>query len=170
MADSGSASSAAAEEYVSLIDELIARPFPAVSYQSESGCGGPGHHLRILQESEDFWDDPYYEASREAEERLEADLRALTVVLAARWGEPRTVDLWQYLQAGCQGDVVPEPVNTLCQQATSMQVWPLPGSGRWLALTIGQGDKELPFELIAAVGEASALVTSLPGGQSPTVP
>jgi hypothetical protein len=32
-----------------------------------------------------------------------------------------------------------------------MQVWLHPESGRWLALTIGQGDKELPLELLAAV-------------------
>jgi hypothetical protein len=35
-------------------------------------------------------------------------------------------------------------------------VWPLP-SGRWLALAIGQADPEWPFELLAAVGEASSL-------------
>jgi hypothetical protein len=37
-----------------------------------------------------------------------------------------------------QGDVLPEPLNILCQQAGSMQVWPLPGSSRWLSLTIAQ--------------------------------
>jgi hypothetical protein len=37
-----------------------------------------------------------------------------------------------------------------------MQVWRHPASGRWLALAIGQGDKELPLELLAAVGETPA--------------
>ena len=65
------------------------------------------------------------------------------------------MDLVQYFPP-VQGDVLPEPLNTLCQQASSMQAWPLPGNGRWLALAIAQEDKELPVELLAAVGEASA--------------
>ncbi|WP_329582574.1 hypothetical protein [Streptomyces sp. NBC_01361] len=52
---------------------------------------------------------------------------------------------------------MPEPINSLCEQAGSMQLWLLPEADRWLALTIGQGDKELPLELLAAVGESRAL-------------
>lgn len=47
------------------------------------------------------------------------------------------MDLSQYWPP-MQGDVLPEPLNILCQQAGSMQVWPLPGSSRWLSLTIAQ--------------------------------
>jgi hypothetical protein len=161
--DSGDASSAAAEGYIFLIDELLARPFPAVNYRDGTGCGGPGHHLRILRASQDFWEDHDGEAAREAEADLQADLGALMAMLTARWGEPLTVDLWQYLRAGLEGDVVPEPVNSLCQLAGSMRVWPHPESGRWLALTIGQGDKELPLELLVAVGETSALGSATAG-------
>ncbi|WP_165914338.1 hypothetical protein [Streptomyces sp. AcE210] len=52
---------------------------------------------------------------------------------------------------------MPEPINSLCEQAGSMQLWLLPEADRWLALTIGQGDKELPLELLAAVDESRAL-------------
>jgi hypothetical protein len=49
----------------------------------------------------------------------------------------------------------PEPLNFLCNLAGSMQVWQMPSTGRWLGLTIGQVDRELPLELLVAVGEAS---------------
>jgi hypothetical protein len=162
-ADSGDASSAAAEVYSLLIDELLGCPFPDARYRDGAGWGGPGHHVRILRASQDFWDDEGREAAREAEVGLQADLDALAAMLTARWGEPLTVDLWQHLRAGLEGGVVPEPVNSLCQLAGSMQVWPHPASGRWLALTIGQGDKELPLELLAAVGETPALGSATAG-------
>jgi hypothetical protein len=159
MEDSGSASSPAAQEYVRVIDELIARPFPASGYHDEHGHGGPEHHVRILRASEDFWDDDDGAAAREAHTRLEAELSALTVTLTARWGEPRPVDLDQYWPlARANKDLLPQPLSTLRRRAASMRVWPLPGTGRWLALAIGQEDKELPFELLAAIGVASALV------------
>lgn len=155
--DSGDASCTAAEGYIVLVYELLARPFSAVSYRDVTGCGGPGHHLCTLRASQGFWEDLDGEAAREAEADLQADLAALMAMLTDRWGESITVDLRQYLRAGLAGAAVPEPVNSLCGLAGSMQVWPHPENGRWLALTIGQGDKELPLELLAAVGEISAL-------------
>ncbi|MEU6589919.1 hypothetical protein ABZ923_11985 [Streptomyces sp. NPDC046881] len=38
-----------------------------------------------------------------------------------------------------------------------MSVGLRPEAGRWLALAVGQGDEESPFELLAAVGETTAL-------------
>ncbi|MGE7436101.1 hypothetical protein [Kitasatospora sp. NPDC001175] len=38
-----------------------------------------------------------------------------------------------------------------------MQAWQFRDRGHWLALTIGQWDKELPLELLAAVGRTAAL-------------
>ncbi|MFE2519682.1 hypothetical protein [Streptomyces mirabilis] len=52
---------------------------------------------------------------------------------------------------------MPEPLNSLSQHAVGMHAWPLQDRGRWLALTIGQADKEPPRELLAAVGLAAAL-------------
>jgi hypothetical protein len=75
--------------------------------------------------------------------------------------DPLVVDLWPCLRAGCEGEEVPEPLDSLSQQAVSMQAWPLRDRGRWLALTIGQQDKELPLELLAAVGRPTALDVSV---------
>ncbi|WP_426570288.1 hypothetical protein [Streptomyces canus] len=95
-----------------------------------------------------------------AEEELEADLTALVTVLAERWGSPTVVDLWPYLGLDNPDgpDIeAPEPLGSLCNLAGSMQMWQLPSTGRWLGLTIGQVDREFPFELLAAVGETSTL-------------
>ncbi|MEU8924587.1 hypothetical protein AB0D10_27200 [Kitasatospora sp. NPDC048545] len=115
--------------------------------------------MAVLRESQDFWDDRSEEIVEAAEQGLEADLAALTAVLADRWGDPATVDLWPYLGFDNPDPefVAPEPLGFLCNVAGSMRVWRLRPSGRWLALAIGQADRELPFELIAAVGEASLL-------------
>ncbi|MGW3738706.1 hypothetical protein [Streptomyces sp. NPDC005148] len=54
-AESGSFSSAALEEYLSLIDELLAQPFPEANFHDDAGCGGPEHRVRILRASQEFW-------------------------------------------------------------------------------------------------------------------
>ncbi|KDN86833.1 hypothetical protein [Kitasatospora cheerisanensis] len=48
-----------------------------------------------------------------------------------------------------------EPLGFLCNVAGSMRVWPLPCGDRRLAPAVGQADPEFPFQLLAAVGEAS---------------
>ncbi|WP_327290419.1 hypothetical protein [Streptomyces sp. NBC_01198] len=113
--------------------------------------------MRVLQVSRDFWADDDGQARVEAEAGLRACLDALSARLGTRWGNPVAVELGPYLSASCTGEAVPEPIDFLCQQAVSMQVWPLGDGDRWLALSIGQGDKELPLELLATVGRAAAL-------------
>lgn len=151
------------EEYLSTIDALLAQPFPEMNFVDVTGCGGPEHHMRVLRVSRDFWDDDDGQAWAEAD--LRACLDALAAGLTMRWGDPLIVNLGPYLSAGCEGVVVPEPLDLLSQLAVSMQVWSLRDCDRWLALTIGQADKELPLELLAAVGRASALNLNL-GGRS----
>jgi hypothetical protein len=145
------------DEYLSTIEALAVQPFPEVTYVDSSGGGGPEHHVLELQVSRDFWDDDDGQAWVEAEAELQACLDDLAARLTTRWGHAFVVDLGPYLSAGCEGKPVPEPLDYLSQQAVSMQVWPLPDRGRWLALAIGQADKELPLILFAAVGRASAL-------------
>ncbi|MGH3432152.1 MAG: hypothetical protein ACRDQB_04880 [Thermocrispum sp.] len=144
-------------EYLSTIDALSVQPFPEVTYADTSGGGGPEHHVHELQVSRDFWDDDDGQARVEAEAGLQACPDDLAADLTTRWGNASVVDLGPYLSAGCGGEPVPGPLDHLSQQAVSMQVWSLPGSGRWLALAIGQADKEMPFILSAAAGQASAL-------------
>jgi hypothetical protein len=162
-AESGSFSSADLEGYLCLIEELLAQPFPEADFHDATGCGGPEHRVRILRASEEFWDDDDGQAARQADADMQTCLDALVAALTARWGEPLAVDLLPYLRSGLEGETVSEPINSLSQLAGSMQAWPHQSSGRWLGLTIGQGDKELPLELLAAVGHTVALEQSTPG-------
>ncbi|UFR06943.1 cytochrome P450 [Streptomyces sp. Go40/10] len=162
-AESGSFSSAALEEYICLIDELRAEPFPEANFHDDTECGGPEHRVRILRASQEFWDDDDGQAAREADADLRAYLDALIAALRARWGEPLVIDLLPYLRAGLEGEAVSEPINCLSQLTGSMQVWPHRDTGRWLGLAIGQGDKELPLELLAAVGQILALEPNVSG-------
>ncbi|TGB16084.1 hypothetical protein [Streptomyces sp. MZ04] len=69
------------------------------------------------------------------------------------------VDLWPYLGLDDPDypdiEEAPEPLGSLSMLAGSMRTWQVPSTGRWLGLAIGQVDRELPFELLAAVSEAS---------------
>ncbi|MGW7444642.1 hypothetical protein [Kitasatospora sp. NPDC054795] len=113
----------------------------------------------MLRESRDFRNDRGEETAEAAEQEPEADLRALTAVLADRWGDPATVELWP-----CPGfddpdpeSAAPEPPGFLCNVAATMRVWWLPSGGRRLAPAVGRADPEFPFEPPAAVGEKSSL-------------
>ncbi|WP_431961695.1 hypothetical protein [Actinacidiphila sp. bgisy160] len=149
--------SAAVEEYLSLTETMIAQPFPEADVQDAGGYGGPGYRVRILRASQDFWDDPDGQAWERAERELRADLEALGATFTERWGEPREVDLWPCLRAGCEGEAVPEPYASLSGHVVGVRVWPLPERGRWLGLAVGQEDKELPLELVAVVAAGSPL-------------
>ncbi|WP_405797645.1 hypothetical protein [Streptomyces sp. NBC_01506] len=156
-------------DQLAMIDSLSARPFPE---RVEKGAGGgrwsgPGHHVVVLRESRDFWEERGEEIVAEAEREIEADHDALAAILTGRWGEPRTVDLSPYLSVGNPdadpdadpdpGFVAPEPMGFLCMLAGSMRVWRPAPAGRWIALAVGQADPEWPIQLLAAFGEASAL-------------
>ncbi|SFH04738.1 hypothetical protein [Streptomyces mirabilis] len=156
-------SAGSAEEQLSIIDALIALPFREQDGRLETrdGWGGPGHHIAVLRRSQDFWNARDPQTFTAAEEDLEADLSALVTVLAGRWGSPSVVDLWPYLGLDHPDypnvEEPPEPLNSLCNLAGSMQMWQVPSTGRWLGLTIGQADREFPFELLAAIGETATL-------------
>ncbi|MGW2282516.1 hypothetical protein [Streptomyces sp. NPDC001770] len=144
------------EEYLSAIDALAAQPFAEAACADATGSGGPQHHVRTLHVGRDFWDDDG-QAWVEAEAGLMACLDDLATRLTTRWGDASVVELGPFLSAALDGESVPEPLDDLSQQAVSMRVWPLPDGDRWLALSVGQADKELPLLLFAAIGRASAL-------------
>ncbi|UXY21940.1 hypothetical protein N8I84_26985 [Streptomyces cynarae] len=151
-----------ADEQLSIVDTLAAQTFPEGKGQSrtEHGWGGPGYHIAILRATQDFWDDRSPEVVEPAVQELESDLTAIASALTGRWGDPITVDLWPYLGLDNPDypniEPAPEPMRSLCNVAASMLVWRIPSTSRWLGLTIGQGDRELPFELLAAVGQESS--------------
>ncbi|MEY2233025.1 MULTISPECIES: hypothetical protein [Streptomyces] len=166
-ADPEGAAREALARYLPIIDETAVRPFPPVDLDDGAGHGGPDHLVRVLRRSQDFWDDEYHAALHRAEEEMGAELDALAAALTVRWGDPLVVDLWSYLIADDDGKGTPEPIGYLCQNATEMRVWPLPGGGRWIGLTVGQHDTELPLELLAAVGRTPL---PAPGAEGPGVP
>ncbi|WP_327268856.1 hypothetical protein OG233_14505 [Streptomyces sp. NBC_01218] len=152
-------------ERVALVDHVLALPFPQGDEVEDSGVrsSGPGHHLLILRASEDFWDGRHEETAEPAEEEIEAEFSAVATVLTDRWGDPETVDLWPWLTVGEDAEdslAAPEPFGQLCNLAGSMQIWRIPGTGRWLGLTVGQADPEFPIWLLAAVGENGVLEDS----------
>ncbi|WKD30549.1 hypothetical protein [Streptomyces xanthophaeus] len=149
--------------YLPVIDAMIAQPFPAAGFEDATGYGGPDHRVRVLRASEDFWDDAYHRALNRADAQMSAVLGALAAALTVRWGDPLTVDLGSYLEAGFDGRRAPEPVESLSQSACSMQVWTVPGSGRWIGLTVGQHDTELPLELMAVAGRTPLPALSADG-------
>jgi hypothetical protein len=136
---------------------MLALPFPATECRDESRYSGPGHHLLVLRASRDFWDDPEAGVVREAHRDIEADFLALVNAIAARWGEPETVDLWSYQKAAEPSRPMPQPIADVRMLTRSMPVWRVPETNRWLSLAIGQEDKELPFELLAAADELTTL-------------
>lgn len=144
---------------LSVIDRLVALPFSRTEQKpgADGRWGGPGYHLAVLQESQDFWQDRGEEIVEAAEQEIEAELTRLSGVLTGRWGEPEAVELWPYLGLDSPDPdfVAPEPLGFLSGVAGDMRVWRLRSSDRWVALAVGQADREWPFHLLAAVGEAS---------------
>ncbi|MFD7399382.1 hypothetical protein ACFV60_30635 [Streptomyces virginiae] len=139
------------DQCLPMVDELLTLPFPVTDTDDSTGYAGPGHRVRYLRNSQDFWDDDG-QAWDQAHAELEACLDDLTDTLRARWGDPLTVDLEAYLTAGLDGKEVPEPLEYLSQHAMNMRAWPLPDGTHWLGLALGQADKELPLILYAAIG------------------
>jgi hypothetical protein len=140
----------ASRDPVVVVDDLLARPFPPEV--TPDRLSGPGYHVRVLRSSRDFWEDLGEEIVEAAEEEIGAAFQGVTTALTARWGRPETVDLTPYLWSE---EPVPGPIDHLCMLSSTMLVWRLPETGRWIALTVGQQDPEFPIELLAAIGEAS---------------
>ncbi|MFJ8011152.1 hypothetical protein [Streptomyces sp. NPDC096339] len=148
-----------AEELLHLVESLHAMPFFQGEEKAADRWSGPGHHVAVLVESQDFWEDRSSGVVEEAEESIAADLAGLAALLTQRWGAPETVDLGPYLGFDNPDPdfQAPEPMDFLCGLAGSMQVWRPPASDRWIALAIGQADPEWPLQLLAAFGEGAAL-------------
>ncbi|GAB7029459.1 hypothetical protein AB0G35_33275 [Streptomyces sp. NPDC021749] len=148
------------DEQLTTIDLLRRREFPAQRVRSTPVESGPGFHIADLRVSQDFWDVDLTELA-EVEEEFEAALTALVQALSLRWGEPEVVDLTDVLERTAQGLPVPPPLDVLCGFVPLMYGWRV--DGRWTAVGVGQGDRELPLQLLVAVGEEE--VARMAGGQ-----
>ncbi|NUS88792.1 MAG: hypothetical protein HOY75_40350 [Streptomyces sp.] len=139
-------------DHLAIIDLLRARDFPDRRGVVGAVASGPGFHVADLRVSEDFWDADL-ERLIEVEEEFEAELGVLVQVLSLRWGEPEVLDLADHLERDAMGERVPEPLRSLCGYVGRVYGWRT--DGRWIGLGIGQGDRELPLQLVAAIGEDS---------------
>ncbi|TJZ59266.1 hypothetical protein FCH28_04020 [Streptomyces piniterrae] len=138
------------DEYLTAIDRLRLRDFPA-----QPGCAamvesGPGFHIADLRVSGDFWDADLTEVAAALDE-FEAELTALVQALSLRWGPPGILDLGAHLERSAMGIPVRPPLDSLCGYVPQMYGWRV--AGRWVGVGVGQGDRELPFQLLVAVGE-----------------
>ncbi|MFG2490927.1 hypothetical protein ACGFSD_07670 [Streptomyces caniferus] len=138
------------DAYLATIDRLRLQDFPAVPGRSAMVESGPGFHIAGLRVSQEFWDADLAEVAETAEE-FEAELSALVAALSLRWGEPRTVDLVKELERTARGLPVRPPLDTLCGYVPRMHGWRV--QSRWIGVGVGQGGRELPFQLLVAVGE-----------------
>ncbi|MGO4458850.1 hypothetical protein AB4039_16340 [Streptomyces sp. M-16] len=162
-----------AEELLHTVEDLHVLRFPRQEERAGERWGGPGYHLVVLVESQDFWEDRDTGLVEEAAAGVEADRAALAELLTRRWGAPATVDLGARpgsdgTGTGTQTDPgpgpdpdfdaeEPEPIGFLSGVTSTLQVWLPGGSDRWVGLAVGQADAEWPLQLLAAFGESSAL-------------
>ncbi|BDH13037.1 hypothetical protein [Streptomyces hygroscopicus] len=138
------------DAYLTVIDHWRLRDFPAAPGRSALVESGPGFHIAGLRVSQEFWDADLAEVAEAAEE-FEAELTALVQALSLRWGEPEVMDLADHLERSARGIPVPPPLDTLCGYVPRMYGWRV--QSRWIGVGVGQGDRELPFQLLVAVGE-----------------
>ncbi|MFF0433460.1 hypothetical protein ACFYU9_14685 [Streptomyces sp. NPDC004327] len=135
-------------QHLAVIDELVGRAFPARAERSGHLSSGPGYHLAALATSEEFWED---DGTRRpaVEEQYEAERDALSALLGARWGPPQVFSLWSVARRSMSGEHISEPWDDLSNHIPDLHLWR--AGERWVALGVSQWDKELPFQLLAAV-------------------
>ncbi|UNO38628.1 hypothetical protein [Streptomyces sp. MST-110588] len=141
-------------QHLTAIDLLRARDFPARPTRSAMVESGPGFHIAQLRAGEPFWDaDPA--DVRETAEEFRDELEGLISALCLRWGEPEVLDLSAHLERAAMGMPVPPPLDSLCGYVPRVYAWR--ADGRWVAVGLGQGEPDLPFQLLAAVAAADTV-------------
>ncbi|MFJ5290615.1 MULTISPECIES: hypothetical protein [unclassified Streptomyces] len=138
-------------QYVSTIDRLRARAFPARPGWSDTGRGGPGYHLAALitREALPTGGDAAPVPDVQADDQIGAEREALLAVLDARWGEAQTFSLWSMLARRMEGEEIPEPWDELCTTMSSLHLWK--AEDRWIAVGAVQGGQDQEVRLIVAV-------------------
>ncbi|MFI0787069.1 hypothetical protein ACH4Q6_15915 [Streptomyces lydicus] len=148
------------DEQLTAIDALRLRDFPDRRGRSAPVESGPGFHIAGLRVSGEFWDADPAEVA-EAEEDFDAALTALVQALSLRWGRPALLDLTPALERMAAGLPVRPPLDTLCGYVPRMHGWRV--RDRWVGVGVGQGGRELPLQLLVAVGEADVTTPAVTG-------
>lgn len=149
------------------VDRLRARPFPAQRVREGAVASGPGFHVADLAVSEDL-DDADPARWEEVRDDYEALCQALVELLAARWGDPETLDLQPLLAAMEEATTVPPPLDDLCAYVPEVYGWRV--GDRWIGVGIGRGGAALPCHLVLAVGERTAYERARHIGRPRTAP
>ncbi|MEU4038215.1 hypothetical protein [Streptomyces collinus] len=135
---------------LTLMDVLCAREFPTAHGRSEHGESGPGYHIAALQTSGGFWDDDGTEREETAAQ-YEADRDGLAERLTERWGPAHRFSLRGALIRAMEGEDVGEPWAGLSEHVPDLHLWEAADSGRWVALGVSRGGRELPLQLLGVV-------------------
>lgn len=140
-------------QWLTVIDRLCAREFPAEHGRTDVGTGGPGYFIAELRTSGDFYEDGGGERD-ETEAQFEAERDGLGRRLAERWGPADEFSLYSLFERTTEGEEdVPEPWASLSAHVPDVHLWTAAETGRLVALGVSQWDRELPFQLLAVVTE-----------------
>ncbi|MEV7065529.1 hypothetical protein AB0N97_22430 [Streptomyces collinus] len=135
-------------QHIALIDELCYRPFPAEHGPSDVGFSGPGHHVAVLEAAADTGP-----AARAVTiDQYEKDRDALYELLASRWGDTDPYNL-QTLLLRTEREEIPRPWAELSACAGVAHLWEVEGTGRWVAVAVGDRDLSREVRLLALVTE-----------------
>ncbi|GAA2765509.1 hypothetical protein GCM10010103_45500 [Streptomyces paradoxus] len=135
-------------QHIAVIDELCYRPFPAEHGPSDVGFSGPGHHVAVLEAATDT--DP---AARAVTiDQYEKDRDAVYELLASRWGDTDPYNL-ETVQLRTEREEIPRPWAELSACAGVAHLWEVEGTGRWVAVAVGDRDVAREVRLLALVTE-----------------
>ncbi|MFF5969274.1 hypothetical protein ACFY64_37395 [Streptomyces collinus] len=135
-------------QHIAVIDELCYRPFPAEHGPSDVGFSGPGHHVAVLEAAADT--DP---AARAVTiDQYEKDRDAVYELLASRWGDTDPYNL-QTVLLRTEREEIPRPWAELSACAGVAHLWEVEGTGRWVAVAVGDRDMSREVRLLALVTE-----------------
>ncbi|MEU2541014.1 hypothetical protein [Streptomyces iakyrus] len=135
-------------QHIAVIDELCYRPFPAEHGPSDVGFSGPGHHVAVLEAAPDT--DP---AARAVTiDQYEKDRDAVYELLASRWGDTDPYNLETVLLR-TEREEIPRPWAELSACAGVAHLWEVEGTGRWVAVAVGDRDLSREVRLLALVTE-----------------
>ncbi|MFJ3621606.1 hypothetical protein ACIPSH_26145 [Streptomyces iakyrus] len=135
-------------QHIAVIDELCYRPFPAEHGPSDVGFSGPGQHVAVLEAATDT--DP---AARAVTiDQYEKDRDAVYELLASRWGDTDPYNLETVLLR-TEREEIPRPWAELSACAGVAHLWEVEGTGRWVAVAVGDRDVSREVRLLALVTE-----------------
>ncbi|MFB7507098.1 hypothetical protein [Streptomyces broussonetiae] len=137
---------------LSVIESLCAGELPPEGGRSGPGAAGAGYRTVELETSDGTRADRVRAPERTAED-FQACREAMAQRLDHRWGL-RTP--WGQLTVRVRmsrGEEIPEPWATLGLLTDDLDLWQVPGTGRWVALGVaGRDEADVP-RLLATVTE-----------------